>query len=71
MARSRRPGKGVPRALLGWLLVAPSVSLCFSLVWDADGNPNTDNLPLVALPVTTPAVADVESRSENHDDPTG
>ena len=51
-ARRRRPGG---RALL--VLLALSTVLAFS--WDADGNPNTDNLPMAVLAVADGAAEEV------------
>ena len=56
---------GWARVLLGWALVALSAVLCFSVVWDVDGNPNTDNLPAVTLPGGARAAAVVESVAED------
>jgi len=48
------------------ILMALSMVLAFS--WDADGNPNTENLPLVVLTTSDDAVDEVAGF--RHDSPT-
>jgi hypothetical protein len=63
--RCRR--SGVIRTFLRLFVVLLSASVCLSLVWDADGNPNTDNLPPVALLVGARPAADIEAEAEAED----
>jgi hypothetical protein len=54
---ARPPRTWMVLLLLGGLLLATS--------WDADGNPNTDNLPQIALQTGIQVEADVEVRVED------
>lgn len=59
---------GITRTLVAWALVLLSAMVCLSLVWDADGNPNTDNLPPVALPMGAQPAADVEAGIDDNEE---
>jgi hypothetical protein len=60
--------KNATRIFTGWLMIFFSAGLLVSFVWDADGNPNTDNLPQMVLRVKAGTEADAEARVENIDD---
>jgi hypothetical protein len=45
----KRARQGERSAVAGWLMVVMSVGLLVGLIWDADGDPTTENLPSVVL----------------------
>src|SRR5579863_4382142 len=61
MASGRR-GKSLRTAIIAWSMVVASSILALSMVWDADGNPNTDNLPQAVACVEARVVAEADSR---------
>ena len=59
--------KGVGGILIGWTMVILCAGLLVSTVWDADGNPNTDNLPQIVLPTEVGTASDADARIEDSD----
>ena len=61
--------KSTLRLLVGALIIVWSVGLVTALVWDADGNPNTDNLSQFLVPeLSSTATTDDVSTESDYDD---
>ncbi len=52
------------RWLTGWWVILVIGGLLVAVAWDADGNPNTDNLPQIALQTAAPTEADIDVEVE-------
>jgi hypothetical protein len=67
MASGRR-GKSLGTMLITWSMIVVSSILSLSLVWDADGNPNTDNLPQAVVCVEARTAAEADALVEDGED---
>ena len=65
---SGRRGKSLGTTITAWSMIAVCSILSLSLVWDADGNPNTDNLPQAVACVETRTAAEADAHVEDGDD---
>jgi hypothetical protein len=68
MASGRR-GTGLGATIVAFSTIVIASILSLSLVWDADGNPNTDNLPQAVVCVEARTVAEADVHVEDRDDP--
>ena len=62
---SGRRGKSLGTTITAWLMVVACSILALSLVWDADGNPNTDNLQPAVACVEVRIAAEVDAHVED------
>ena len=67
MASGRR-GMSLGTTFIAWSMIVVSSILSLSLVWDADGNPNTDNLPQAVVCVEALTEAEAEAHVEGGED---
>ena len=61
-------GKSLEATLITWSMIVVSSCLSLSLVWDADGNPNTDNLPQAVVCVEARTAAEADAHIEDGED---
>jgi hypothetical protein len=50
--------------VITWSMIVVSCILSLSLVWDADGNPNTDNLPQAVVSAEARSAAEADAHVE-------
>jgi hypothetical protein len=67
MASICRP-KSLGTMLITWSMIVISSGLLVSLVWDSDGNPNTDNLPQAVVCTEARTAAEAEAQIEDGED---
>jgi hypothetical protein len=60
--------KSLGRMLITWSMIVISSGLLVSLVWDADGNPNTDNLPQAVVCIEARTAAEAKAHIEDGED---